>query len=96
MPIYDYMCEACEYHFEESLSMSDMNKPTKEPCPKCGKKKIKKTVGGFPSLSADSTLTANNATGGRWNELMDRMKPGLPKRMREGLDKGHTGRRWKG
>ena len=56
------MCEACEYRFEESLSMSNMEKPTKEPCPKCSKKKVKKTIGGFPALSADSNLTANNAT----------------------------------
>ena len=72
MPIYDYVCEACDYHFEENLSMNNMEKPTKEPCPKCNKKKVKKTVGGFPSLAADSNLTANNATGGRWNELMSR------------------------
>ena len=90
------MCEECEHYFEESLSMSDMDKPTKEPCPKCGKNKVKKTVGGFPSVAADSTLTPNKATGGRWNELMTRMKSGLPERMRDGLDKGHTGRRWKG
>ena len=96
MPMYDYMCEACEHYFEESLSMSSMDKPTKEPCPKCGEKKVKKTLGGFPSVASDSTLTPDKATGGKWNELMSRMKPGLPTRMRDGLDRGHTGRRWHG
>jgi len=96
MPMYDYMCDACEFTFEENLSMNDRDKPTKKKCPNCGKKQVKKVVGGFPSLAADSTLTPNKATGGRWNELMTQMKAGLPERMRDGLDKGHTGRRWKG
>jgi putative FmdB family regulatory protein len=96
MPIYDYMCKACEHQFEESLSMSNLDKPTKNPCPKCGKKQVKKTMGGFPSVASDEKLTPNRATGGRWNELMNQMKPGLPSRMRDGLDKGHTGRRWMG
>tara|TARA_R110000824_G_scaffold224990_2_gene412646 strand:+ start:3370 stop:3660 length:291 start_codon:yes stop_codon:yes gene_type:complete len=96
MPMYDYVCEVCEHCFEESLSMNDRDRPTKNPCPKCGETQVKKTVGGFPSVATDATLTADNATGGRWNELMSRMKPGLPARMRDGLDKGHTGRRWKG
>ena len=88
------MCKACEHQFEESLSMSNMDKPTKSPCPQCGKKQVKKTVGGFPSFASDAKLTANRATGGRWNELMNKMKPGLPVSMRDRLDKGHTGRRW--
>lgn len=96
MPIYDYMCKACEHQFEESLSMSNLDKPTKNPCPECGKKQVKKTVGGFPSVASDEKLTPNRATGGRWNELMNQMKPGLPSRMRDNLDKGHTGRRWMG
>ena len=96
MPIYDYTCEACQHFFEESLSISNMNKPTKEPCPECGKIQVKKTLGGFPSVASDSTLTPDKATGGKWNELMSRMKPGLPNRMRDGLDRGRTGRRWHG
>ena len=44
MPMYDYMCDACEFIFEENLSMNDRDKPTKKKCPNCGKKQVKKTV----------------------------------------------------
>jgi hypothetical protein len=44
------------------------------------------------------TLTPNKATGGRWNELMAKMKSGLPQRYARKLDAPNnaTGRRWKG
>ena len=45
MPTYDYYCGSCEHTFEEQLLIKDRNKPTKKPCPKCGKKDIRKLVG---------------------------------------------------
>ena len=45
MPTYDYYCGACEHTFEEQLLIKDRNKPTKKPCPKCGKNDIRKLVG---------------------------------------------------
>ncbi len=36
MPTYDYKCEECEYQFEEMLSISKRDEPTKEPCKECG------------------------------------------------------------
>ena len=73
MPIYDYRCEKCEELWEENLSMSKMNSPTKKPCPHCEETGcVVKHVGGFPGLATDATLTANKKTGGQWNELMGR------------------------
>ena len=50
------------------------------------------------SLNSDSLLNANRATGGQWNELMTRMKSGIPKRYHNTLDAAskNTGRRWLG
>ena len=54
----------------------------------------------FPSTATDSTLTADKVTGGRWSELTNRMKAGLPKGLHHKLDGGQfkgdqvKGRRW--
>ena len=40
MPLYDYECKHCGSFFDELLSMSDRQKPTKEPCPKCKAKEV--------------------------------------------------------
>ncbi len=43
MPNYDYECSACGHVFEEFQSMTDA-KLTK--CPKCGKNKLSRLIGG--------------------------------------------------
>ncbi len=43
MPTYQYECEACGHDFEELQSMTE-KKLTK--CPKCGKKKLARLIGG--------------------------------------------------
>ena len=43
MPTYDYKCNACSYLFEEFQSIKDA--PLKK-CPKCGKKKLRRLIGG--------------------------------------------------
>jgi hypothetical protein len=50
------------------------------------------------AINSDMTLTPNKATGGRWNELMSKMKSGLPQRYAKKLDKPNnmSGRQWKG
>ena len=98
MPNYDYMCEACNHPFESFMSYEDREKPTKEPCPECGEKKVIKTIGGFPGLAADSTLSPDKKTGGQWSETMDRIKAGIPKKYHKNLDKSTNmnGKRWYG
>ena len=94
MPIYDYGCGGCGELWEEFLSYDNRGNPEKNPCPKCGNATVKKMISGFPGISTDSTLTPNKATGGKWSELMTRMKSGVPERMRGKMDKGDSGRRW--
>jgi putative FmdB family regulatory protein len=99
MPNYGYVCEGCKYTFERFLKMSERDDPLSEDCPKCKNKKISKDFNTMlPSLSSDATLSPDKATGGRWSELMNKMKGGLSKRFHKKLDKtkGHTGRQWKG
>ncbi len=43
MPTYDYKCEACGKKFEHFQSMKE--DPLKK-CPKCGKNKVKRLIGG--------------------------------------------------
>jgi putative FmdB family regulatory protein len=87
MPIYAFVCESCDHTFDEILSMKDNTVPLSNPCPKCKKKKIVRNyVGESVAMAVDSTISANKATGGAWNELMAKMKPGMPKRFRRNLD----------
>ena len=43
MPTYEYVCENCDYHFELFQSMSA---EAVKVCPKCGKEKVKRLIGG--------------------------------------------------
>ena len=47
MPIYQYVCLACEHKFEELLKMKDRKKPCKSGCPSCkAKGKVQQTAWG--------------------------------------------------
>ena len=43
MPTYDYACDACGYEFEREQRITE--KPVKK-CPKCGKLKARRMIGG--------------------------------------------------
>lgn len=47
MPTYEYACPSCGHEFEQFQSMKDL--PLKA-CPACGKKKLKRLVGGGAGL----------------------------------------------
>ena len=99
MPNYSYMCENCNEKWDCLLSINERDKPTKNPCPKCKAKKVTRDWSDNSlSISADATLTPNKATGGRWNELMSKMKAGMPKRYGRNLDSPNnmSGKRWYG
>ena len=44
MPLYDYVCTTCNYSFEKRMSMSNLDLPTKEPCPSCNSLTISKII----------------------------------------------------
>jgi putative FmdB family regulatory protein len=57
MPIYEYICKACEHRFEKLVkSMSSAENP---PCPQCGAKQTARALSAFAvtsqSKSADSS-----------------------------------------
>jgi putative FmdB family regulatory protein len=100
MPSYDFICNKCQKKWELFLSIQNRENPTKERCPHCSAENCveKDWSSTALSISSDATLTPNKATGGRWNELMQKMKSGLPERYKKKLDTTNnmSGRRWKG
>ena len=63
MPNYDYRCHMCDYTFEKQLLIADRNKPTKEPCPKCGEKAVQKLFGA-PGVADPVSLGRRKIDGG--------------------------------
>ena len=99
MPNYGFLCEKCDFKFEKMLKISERELPLKEECPSCKNKSVCKDFASLtPCLSSDSTMNPDKATGGRWSELMGRMKTGLSKKHHAKLDKTktNTGRLWRG
>jgi putative FmdB family regulatory protein len=98
MPTYEYKCEKCSNIFEEFLSMDERDQPLDKPCPQCGAVgDIHKNISGFPGVGVDFTLSADKKTGGRFSEVMKRVKESVPERMRGKFDKSTSmrGHRWK-
>ena len=98
MPNYDYKCAKCEHTFESFLSYDDREKPCGEPCPQCSAEEVTKTIGGFPGIASDSTLTPDKKTGGQWSEMMNKVKSNIPPKYHSGLDKSTnmSGKKWHG
>lgn len=100
MPNYGFICKKCEHRFDCYLKMDEREQPLSEPCPSCKKKKsITREYDSFTQpIASDTNLTPNKATGGKWNELMGRMKKGISKRYHKNLDvaSSQTGRYWRG
>jgi len=100
MPNYGFICDKCNHSFDEYLQIGDRELPLSKPCPNCKKKKgVRRQYDSFSQpIASDATLNANKATGGRWNELMGKMKKGIAKRYHKNLDiaSSQTGRQWKG
>lgn len=97
MPIYSFICEKCNFEFDEILAMSKRKTPTKCKCKSCNAKSVISKMSNI-SIFSDSTLTANKKTKGDWNRLTDKIKKGIPKRYHSNLDQAssRTGRRFMG
>lgn len=99
MPTYSFACKSCNKNWDCFLSVSERDNPLKQKCPHCNEKTVERSWTGTEiSIQSDATLTPNKATGGRWNELMSKMKSGLPNRYARKLDSSGnmSGRAWKG
>jgi putative FmdB family regulatory protein len=100
MPTYQFSCTKCNHTFDQYLKIEERDNPTKSACPNCKKKKsVVRDYNNFTqSIGSDTNVTPNKVTGGRWNELMGRMKKGLAKRHHKNLDDAtsRTGRYWSG
>jgi len=97
MPNYGFRCDGCGNNFEKFLTISEREQPLSESCSKCGEQKIVRNFENQTSaLLADSMVTPNSKTGGAWNELMTKMKKGLPKHTHANLDRAtnRNMRRW--
>jgi len=82
MPMYEYTCDSCNHNFEEYLSMDNRENPTKEPCPECKEKTIRKGVSAT-TMGVDMKLKPP----GWFQDKISVMKDYTPKRYHEGLDK---------
>ena len=90
MPNYSFECGACKHEFDVFLKMSENDQPTKEKCPKCGKKKVVKNWSEQKnSIAFDTTLTASKVNGGAWKEVIDRVKSQTPKRYHDKLEQSY-------
>ena len=74
MPNYDYYCDACQHTFDDIQTMDNRDVPTKEPCPRCNKTEVRRGYFEAPQGGVDFNLTPDSATGGKWSELMNKMK----------------------
>ncbi|MGD0695652.1 MAG: zinc ribbon domain-containing protein [Terriglobia bacterium] len=51
MPIYEYICKACNKTFTQIMTISEHDK-TKVACPKCTSKKVEQKPAAFFAVSA--------------------------------------------
>ena len=97
MPTYSYICNGCGNKTEQFLPISKREEPLSETCEKCGKQEIKRDFENQTvALASDAMVTPNSKTGGAWNELMTKMKKGLPQHAHANLDRAsdRSLRRW--
>jgi putative FmdB family regulatory protein len=93
MPNYAFRCEKCDHSFDEMLALNDRDNPTKQPCPKCKKKKvIRDWQASTPSLAMDATLNPSKVVGSQFKEVIDKIKNSgqVPKRLHAKLDASAT------
>jgi len=60
MPIYEYICDSCDEHFEKIV----INKQAEITCPKCSSKKATIQLSVFASASGGSSTPSGGFSGG--------------------------------
>lgn len=59
MPMFEFICEACEHEFEELVSTAD----ELAPCPKCNSDRVSRVLSAFAFKSGD-TFRSSSSHGG--------------------------------
>ena len=76
--------------------MSNNDKPCNSPCPHCEETDcVKRHIGGFPTMAVDTTMTADKKTGGRWSEIMNKIKAGTSSKYHDNLSHDLNGKTWR-
>jgi putative FmdB family regulatory protein len=77
MPCYEFRCTECNNEFEVILPISQYEKPTLEPCSKCGEKTIEQIIGA--SAIIDSVRLGIRQPDRRFTrEILGRMAKNIP------------------
>ena len=84
MPIYEYTCNQCNHVHDAVRSVDNRDSPIESP--ECASMDSIKNVTGAMG-AVDTKLTPDPATGGKYSQLMDKMKRGTPKAYHESLDR---------
>ncbi len=77
MPAYDYRCSGCGHTFEMNTSISNRDKLTKKPCPKCKNKKMHRVMSA-PSIG-DSVKMGIKKVDNGFKEVMSKIKQHHPR-----------------
>ena len=82
MPLYDYLCEACEHVFEVRHGFND----PAPACPECGAVEVKKQITTAPTFARGVETPAGSARRSSKEELQDKWREETPK-LRKKLEK---------
>jgi len=91
MPTYSYHCSHCLAHWDDLLSISERDSPTRKPCPGCGQRTVLRAVTA-PITGADATV----GPGSDFKELARKMSRGLPRSAAQNMERAASlrGRRY--
>lgn len=78
MPAYDYKCKECGHCFEENHLIKDRDKPTKKPCPECGKENCVSQTFGAAAIVDPVSIGRRKPDSG-FREVLHKIHEGMPK-----------------
>jgi putative FmdB family regulatory protein len=77
MPLYQYQCKKCNHFFEEIYTYTNRDVPSKNPCPSCGEKAVKKNIG-TPQI-ADPVKIGTKRPDSGFKEVLSKIKEAHPR-----------------
>lgn len=86
MPYYDFGCNECGNCFERKLDYNDLYKPTKEPCPNCGKENTVEYRPSFSGIGDPIRLGVTRPPDAFLHGVLGRMQNSVPVSTEKGRD----------